>query len=153
MDKVQKFLAHAIELEREAARRYEELSAAMQTEGNTELQRFFSRMARFSRLHLAQAMKRGAFRQVPQLAPHDYEWPDGLSPEVADWVGVDAQMDGRAALVVALDSERRGHAYYASVAATATDPEVRLLAAEFAAEEADHVAELQRLVEAARHGG
>lgn len=147
MDKVQKFLAHAVQLEREAARRYEELSAAMQTEGNVELKQFFARMARYSRLHLAQAMKRGAFREVPALAAHEYEWPDGLSPEVADWVGVDAQMDGRAALAVALDSERRGHAYYSTVALTSGDPEVRLLAAEFAAEEAEHVAELQRLLQ------
>lgn len=148
MDKVQKFLAHAAQLEREAARRYEELAAAMQTEGPPELARFFARMARYSRKHLAQALQRGAFRDVPVLAPHEYEWPDGLSPEVADWAGVDAQMDGRAALAVALDSERRGHAYYSAVALTSTDPEVRLLASEFAAEEAEHVAELQRLLQA-----
>jgi rubrerythrin len=146
MDKVQKFLAHAIELERDAARRYEDLAAAMQTEGNAELRRFFQRMARFSRMHLAQAMKRGAFREVPQLAPHQFEWPDGLSPEVADWAGVDAQMDGTAALVVAIDSERRGHAYYSAIALTTQDPEVKLLAAEFAAEEAEHVAELEKLI-------
>jgi rubrerythrin len=47
---------------------------------------------------------------------------------------------------VALDSERRGHAYYAAIALTTTDPEVRLLAAEFAAEEAEHVAQLERIV-------
>jgi rubrerythrin len=148
MNKVERFLAHAIQLEREAARRYEDLTAAMQTDGNRELQQFFTRMARFSRMHLAEAMKRGAFRDVPQLQAHEYEWPDGLSPETADWAGVDAQMDGRAALVVALDSERRGHAYYASVALTSSDPEVRLLASEFAAEEADHVAQLERLIAA-----
>ena len=146
MNKVERFLAHAIQLEREAARRYEDLTSAMRTEGNRDLERFFSRMARFSRMHLAEAMKRGAFREVPQLQPHEYDWPDGLSPETADWAGVDAQMDARAALVVALDSERRGHAYYAAIAVTSSDPEVRLLASEFAAEEADHVAQLERLI-------
>lgn len=152
MDKVQKFLAHAVQLEREAARRFEELAAAMQTDGQTELRQFFARMARFSRMHLAEAMKRGAFRDVPALMPHEYEWPDGVSPEVADWAGVDAQMDTHAALTLALDSERRGHAYYAAMALTATDPEVRLLASEFAAEEAEHVREIECLIEARARG-
>ena len=39
MNDVETFLAHAVQLEREAARRYEELAAAMATEGNRELQR------------------------------------------------------------------------------------------------------------------
>ncbi|MFO1327600.1 MAG: ferritin family protein [Rubrivivax sp.] len=146
MDKVRLFLAHAVTLEREAARRYEELAAAMQTEGNAELQRFFARMARYSRKHLAEAMKRGAFREVPALKDEDAQWPDGLSPEVADWAGVDAQLDAAGALDVALASERRGHAYYAMVAATSPDVEVRHLAQAFADEEAEHVAELQRLI-------
>lgn len=152
MDAVQKFLAHAVQLEREAARRYEELAASMQTEGNRELRLFFGRMARFSRMHLAEAMKRGAFRDVPDLAPSDYEWPDGTSPEVADWEGVDALMDALGALKLALRSEQRGHAYYAAVAVTSGDPEVRLLAAEFAAEELDHVHEIERLIEAHEPG-
>jgi len=146
MNDVERFLAHAVQLEREAARRYEELAAAMQTEGNAELKAFFARMAHFSRLHLADAMARGGFRDLPPLAAHEYEWPEGTSPETADWVGVDAQMDARAALVLALESERRGHAYYAAIAATTTDPEVRRLAAEFASEEAAHVAELEKLL-------
>lgn len=146
MDKVQKFLAHAIQLEREAARRYEELAAAMHTGGNAELQTFFSRMARYSRIHLSEAMQRGAFRDVPTLALHEYEWPEGISPEVAEWAGVDALMDGRAALELALESERRGHAYYAAMAVTATDPEVRLLASEFAVEEQAHAQEIERLI-------
>ena len=45
---VRSFLTHAVQLEREAARRYEELSAAMGTEGNRELKEFFGRMAHYS---------------------------------------------------------------------------------------------------------
>lgn len=143
MDSVEKFLAHAIRLEREAARRYEELSAAMGTEGNRELREFFGRMAHFSRLHLKQATERGGFRDVPVLAEDEYDWPDGIPPETADWAGVDALMDPRSALALALEGERRGHAYYASVAASTLDPELKAIAAEFADEEAAHVAELQ----------
>ncbi len=143
---VRDFLTHAVQLEREAARRYEELSAAMRTEGNRELQAFFGRMAHFSRLHLAQATARGGFRELPTLAPDQFEWPDGVSPETAGWAGVDAQMSPRAALELALDGERSGHAYYAAVAATTLDAELRALAGEFAAEEAEHVRELEKLL-------
>ncbi len=148
MNDVERFLAHAVQLERDAARRYEELSAAMCTEGNRELAAFFGRMAHFSRLHLAQATARGGFRDLPPLAAGDFEWPEGTSPETAEWAGVDAQMGPREALLLALDGERRGHAYYAAMAATTTDAELRAIASEFAGEEAEHVRELERLIAA-----
>jgi len=135
-------------LEREAARRYEDLAASMGTDGNADLKAFFSLMARYSRLHLADAMARGGFRDVPVIAAEDFEWPDGLSPEVADWAGVDALLDAPGALALAMDSERRGHAWYAAMAATHQDPEVKALAVEFAAEEADHLAQLEQLLAA-----
>jgi len=146
LNDVERFLAHAVQLEAEAARRYEDLAAAMTTDGNRELQSFFARMAHYSRLHLAEATARGGFRDLPALAPHEFEWPDGLSPESADWVGVDAQMSQRAALELALDGERRGHAYYAAIAATTTDIELRGIAQQFADEEAAHVQELEKLL-------
>jgi rubrerythrin len=148
MNDVERFLAHAIALEREAARRYEELSAAMGTEGNRELREFFDRMAHFSRLHLKEARDRAGFRDLPVLAESDYDWPDGIAPETADWVGVDAHLDARGALQLAIESERRGHAYYAAIAATTTDAELRHIAAEFAAEEGEHLAALERLIAA-----
>lgn len=146
MNEVEKFLAHAVALEREAARRYEELTAAMSTDGRRDLKEFFARMARYSRMHLKQASERAGFRELPALAPDEYQWPDGIAPETADWTGVDAQMDSRAALQLALDSERRGHAYYAAVAATTDDAELRVIAREFADEEAEHVRELEKLL-------
>jgi rubrerythrin len=146
MNKVERFLAHAIQLEREAARRYEELAASMVTDGNRELQDFFGRMAYFSRRHLAEAQARGGFRDVPSLAPDEYDWPDGTAPETAGWEGVDALMSASEALELALVSERRGHAYYATIAATTQDPEVRDLARQFAQEEAEHVKELEKRV-------
>ena len=147
-NEVAHFLAHAVALEREAARRYEELAATMATEGNRELRDFFARMAHFSRLHLAQAAARGGFRSLPQLGPDEYEWPEGVAPETAAWAGVDAQMSPRAALELALQGERGGLAYYAAIAQTTTDAELRAIASEFADEEAQHVAELEKLVQA-----
>lgn len=146
MNDIERFLAHAIQLEREAARRFEELAAAMRTEGNAELEGFFSRIAHYSRLHLKDAMARGRFRELPELGPDDFEWPDGIPPETADWAGVDAQMDPMDALQLALASERRGHAYYAAIAAMSRDHEVVAFAREFADEESQHVAQLEKLI-------
>lgn len=146
MTNLETFLAHAIELERDAARRFEDLAEAMGSAGNKEVQQFFARMAGYSRLHLAQAVERGGFRDVPVLAPGEFKWPDGSSPEVAAWEGVDAFMDTRGALQLALESEQRGLAWYAAAAAITRDPELRALAEEFATEEAEHVEMLEKMI-------
>lgn len=143
MDSVQLFLAHAIELERDAARRYEDLGAAMHSAGNAEVERFFRRMAEFSRRHLREAMQRGGFQELPQLADDEWQWPDGSCPETASWAGVDGFIDAPDAMRLALDAERRGHAYYQALAAMSTDVEVRRMAQEFADEERSHVEELE----------
>ncbi len=146
MEDVNVFLAHAVELEREAARRYEELAEGMRASGNREVEQFFRKMAVFSRKHLAQAMERGGFHQLPALSAHEYVWPDGISPEQFDWIGVDTMMDVGTALDLALDGERRSRAFYAGVAAVTRDHEVKVMAKEFADEEAEHVAELEKII-------
>ena len=146
MDDIHFFLAHAITLERESARRYEELAEAMRTLGSREVAEFFGRMAHYSRRHLADATARGGFHHPPELQPNDLRWPDGVSPEAAAWTGVDAFMDAASALRLALDGERRGHAFYAGIAATTRNPRVQTLAQEFAAEEAGHVQELESML-------
>ena len=141
------FLAHACALEEDAANRFADLSEAMKTYGNADVAAFFGKMAEFSRLHLADARKRSGFRDLPVLAAEDFQWPDGDSPEVASMEGSHYLMTVDYALELALDSEKRGHAFYADVAATTTDPEVRMMAEEFASEEAEHVTELERWIE------
>ncbi len=146
MEDINLFLAHAVELEREAARRHEELAESMRAGSNLEMETFFRKMAAFSRKHLAQAMARGGFHQLPALSTKDYVWPDGISPEQFDWIGVDTMIDMRHALEIALDGERRGQAFYAHIAENTRDPEVRAMALEFADEEAEHVCELEKWV-------
>src|SRR6516225_2255049 len=102
MEEIQLFLAHAIQLEREAAHGYDELRAMMQSAGNKEVAAFFGEMATFARRHLEDAMQRGGFREIPQMDWREYRWPGGVSPEAPSWEGVDAQMDVQAALLVAL---------------------------------------------------
>ena len=146
MDDIKVFLIHAIQLEFEAARRYEDLRASMGTLGNKEAEAFFAQMAEFSRLHLKEALRRGGFRDLPKLGPDEWQWPDGVSPEQAAWAGVDNFIDADGAFRLALDGEERSQLFYAAIVAQTTDPEVRRMAREFAEEEAEHVKELELLM-------
>ena len=146
MDDVNLFLVHAIQLERDAARRFEDLMHSMQTTGNRELEGLFRRLGELSRLHLSSAMARGGFRILPELAREDFQWPNSVTPEAAEWRGVDSLLDVSGALQVALSGERTGHAWYAAVAKATTDPEVLSMATSFADEEAQHVSELERWI-------
>ena len=146
MEDINVFLAHAVELEREAARRYEELAESMRAASNLEVESFFRRMAVFSRKHLVQAMERGGFHQMPALSAQEYVWPDGISPEQFEWIGVDTMMDVPTALDLALNGETRSQAFYSGIAAATGDPEVKRMAEEFSSEEAEHVAELEKWI-------
>jgi len=137
------FLAHACVLEEDAANRFSDLSESMKTYGNAEIAAFFGQMAKFSRMHLADARARSGFRTLPDLKPEEFQWPDGESPESTSMEGSHYLMTVEYALDLALDSERRGQAFYAEVARSTTDSEVRMMAEEFAAEEAEHVAQLE----------
>jgi rubrerythrin len=146
MDDINLFLAHAIQLERDAARRFEDLTHAMQSVGNREVEGLFRRLGDFSRRHLESAMARGGFRDLPVLAPEQFEWPEGSTPEAAGWAGVDSALDALGALELALEGEKSGHDYYVAVAAKTQDPEVARMARAFAAEESQHVSELERWI-------
>jgi rubrerythrin len=143
IDDIHLFLVHAIQLERDAARQYEDLAQVMGSAGNREVQALFERMALFSRRHLKEAMQRGGFRELPVLAPDEFQWPGGASPEAASWQGVDGLIDVTAALDLALAGEKAGYDFYADVARHSNDPEVGRMAREFASEESAHVRDLQ----------
>jgi rubrerythrin len=146
MDDVSLFLAHAITLERDAARRFEDLTHAMRTSGNREAEALFRRLSELSRMHLKAAMDRGGFQKIPELAPEEYNWPGGLTPEAASWKGADEHLDVLSALELALAGETSGYDYYSALAETATDPEVAHMAKTFAEEESEHVSELKRWI-------
>ena len=84
IDDIHLFLVHAIQLERDAARQYEDLAQAMGSAGNREVQALFERMALFSRRHLKEAMQRGGFRELPVLAPDEFQWPGGATQVLKD---------------------------------------------------------------------
>lgn len=144
MGTVEEFLAHTIQLESESARRFGQLADAMSTAGNREVGRLFRRLADYSLLHLGDARERAGFRALPEMLASDYHWPDIESPEAAAIWAADPFIGREQALQVALDAETAGLDYYKRIMQTTSDPEIRVLAKEFVAEEAQHVAELQR---------
>ena len=153
MKDVTTFLAHAIQVEHDAARRFEDLTHSMEAYGNREVESLFRQLGELSRRHLQSAMARGGFQTVPKLSQDQFTWPDGVSPEAVGWQGVDSALDELSALELALEGEVAGHEYYKAVAKLSPDPELRHMAAEFAEEEAQHVSELERWIEKYRSDG
>lgn len=146
MKSVPEFLAHAVVLEEEAAERYEQLAEATAAHDNEPATELFRTMAHFARKHMEQTLARARDAgALPELKPWEYEWPGGESPEA--WVlaeEVDYSMTPADALRLALSAEQLAHAFYAEVARTAGNAEVKALAQVFADEEAGHVEEIER---------
>lgn len=133
--------------------RYEELADAINGLGQPEVVAFFKQQAVFSRRHLQQAQRRigtnepwDGVEEDEDPDPSIVAFPGDESPEGADiWVA-DGHLSLDQAMAVALEAEERGHAYYAGVATSTPDPQVRVLAEHFAQEEAEHVAALKELI-------
>ena len=129
------FLAHALALEHEAAERYRELAELMSAHGNREVWALFRDMVHFSTLHHDDIQRRVGDIELPRLQRSDYRW----TPEAGLEASYEQLSDPFRALQYARENEVRAMEYYSSVGQSATDPDVRRLAAEFAGEEADHV--------------
>lgn len=139
------FLAHAVALEQEAADRYLELADMMEAHRNDAVSSVFRDMHRFSEMHRDEIKARVGTVELPQLRAWEYRW--SLPPEVGGEEGFDYMMQAYNALQYARENEVRGMEYYRSVAEGATDPEVKRLATEFAQEESEHVAALDKWIE------
>ena len=138
------FLAHAVALEQEAADRYLELADMMEAHRNDAVSAVFRDMTRFSQLHRDEIRARVGAIELPQLRAWEYRW--SLPPETGGEEGFDYMMEAYNALKYARENEVRAMQYYRSVAGASTDAEVQRLAREFADEETEHVAALDRWI-------
>ncbi|MCW5657178.1 MAG: ferritin family protein [Burkholderiaceae bacterium] len=136
------FLAHAIALESEAADRYHELADMMEAHRNDEVSALFRDMVRYSRLHHDSVVARAGGTALPKIGPWEYLWR--TPPEAGGDEAFDYRIHPYDALLYARENEVRAMNYYAEVERDASLPEVRHLAAQFAAEEAEHVAALDQ---------
>jgi rubrerythrin len=145
IDDVALFLTHAVKLEGDAAETYERLAAQMDEHANTSVAALFRKFRGYSLQHLGEARERATREAggVLELAPEDYRWPDGFSPESAR-PGDIGQLTVRSALELALETERRACDFYSAVAGQTRSATVQELAQEFAEEEAEHAEALER---------
>ncbi len=144
---VEDFYAYAAKVEEDAAVHYEELAASMKTIGHNDVAEFFLELADYSRTHLSQVKGQAAALDASVHLPAHFTWPHHFTPENTEvWAGEPAlaRLD---ALKAGLQGEKRGYEYYYIVADTSEIPEVVTKAKEFLAEEAEHIAVLERWVQ------
>jgi rubrerythrin len=138
------FLAHAVALEQEAADRYLELADMMEAHRNDAVSAVFRSMTRFSQMHCDSIKVRIGAIELPRLKSWEYRWRS--PPEVGGEEGFDYLIEPYNALKYARANELRAMQYYRSVGEESADAEVRRLAAEFAYEETEHVAALDKWI-------
>ena len=138
---------HAIAIEREAAERYAELARAMFAQGNHAVAALFGMLASVEGRHLDELRRRTAGLSLPALNA-DYTW-HGDAPET---VAVEGALTREGALGMALQAEKRARAFFEHASRVAQDAETRELAREMAAEEAEHAALIERMIERGPRG-
>lgn len=143
-DAIAVFYAHAIAMEREAAERYAELADQMQVHHNEEVTTLFRWLAGLEANHARELEARAAGMTMPRLKPWEYRWSDAEGPESTSYDTAHYLMTPQHALEAALANERRAREFFERYAESATDPEVRRLAAEIAIEEAEHARHVER---------
>lgn len=143
---IEEFYARALAVEHEAAARYAELGRHMAERGEADVTALFLKLALFEREHAQRLAAKCAGLELPPVAQQDYAWFDEgpLLPEAHDFVL--RMMTPRFALEMALVAEKRALAFFESMRGTIDDPALRELVCECAAEEAEHVAWVEKLL-------
>lgn len=134
--------AHALVLERDAARRFNVFSRCMRESGYDHLAEELEQIGKEEReqYELLAAGTRNA--DLPEVTSWEYVWHYmGPNADV-----VPAPQSARDLLCLALSAERRIQTFYADVAESVEDDAVSAFAAEMAADESRHIERLERLI-------
>jgi rubrerythrin len=84
---------------------------------------------------------------LPAIPRGQYRWLGDVAPETAAHDLVMRLLTPHGALAIALQAEQRAQAFFEGVFATCHDPALRALAREMAAEEQEHVALIEGMLE------
>jgi rubrerythrin len=142
----EEFLAHALVLEHESVEHYGELADSMEVHNNPEAAQLFQRLKSFGERHAHEVAELAKGMSLPPIAPWEFKWNCPDVPEASCMDEAHYRMDSREVLELALHNEIRGRDFYAQVAQSSPDAEVRRLAEEMAREEDEHVALLRALL-------
>ena len=145
---VEVFYARAIAIEREAAARYREFAHQMAGYGNARTAELFQRLARFEAEHAEHLLEKTAGMKLPSIEQLRHGLVEGSGTEIATYEFLYRRVPPHHALLMALASERRAKAFFDRARKTAADPQIRKLAAEFAREEAEHIAWIEQALAA-----
>lgn len=139
IESLEELCAHALELEHESAGRFHQLADSMEVHHNAEVAGLFRELAELSEAHAAAVAARAHGLALPRIPPWEFKWncPDGPESHCLD-TEVNYLMTATQALRVALFNEEQALAFYQGIVERTGDARVRELAAEMAAEEAEH---------------
>lgn len=134
--------AHAIVLERNAAKRFEAFAQCMRDAGLEHLAEEFDSIGKEEREQYELIASGTASARLPEPTRWEYAW-HYMGP-AADVVAVPQNV--REVLQLAISAERRTQTFYADVAENVEDDAVSAFAAEMAADESRHIERLERLL-------
>jgi rubrerythrin len=134
--------AHALVVEREAAKRFAELERFMRDAGMEHIADEFESIGKEEREQYELLAIGTSGRELPQISPWEYA-PHFLGPQ-ADIVR--QPKSTREALTLAISLERRTQNFYVDVAEHTDDDTMCAFAAEMAADESRHIVRLERLL-------
>jgi rubrerythrin len=134
--------AHALVMERDAAKRFEVLARCMRDAGMDHLAEEFETLGKEEREQYELLAVGTSGRDLPEITSWEYAW-HYMGPE-ADQVPM--PKNTRDVLRLALSAERRTMNFYADVAEHVEDDAVSAFAAEMATDEHRHVERLERLL-------
>lgn len=134
--------AHALVLEREAAKRFVELERFLRDAGIDLLADELEAIGKEEREQYEALALGTAERELPPIAAWEYSW-HFLGPQ---FDRVAAPTSPREALALALATERRAQSFYIDVAEHATDDAVCAFAVEMATDEQRHIQRLETLL-------
>jgi rubrerythrin len=140
---VEQFYADAHAIEIEASTRYRVLAREMEASGNARTADLFRKLAQLEAGH-ADKLKQAAAPESLARAREQLLSRKGGQTEVPNYEFLYRDVPPYHALIMALESERLAKAYFERIRENARDPEVKKLAAEFARDEAQHVAWLEK---------
>jgi bacterioferritin (cytochrome b1) len=118
----------------------------MREHQENELASLLDELADNSEKHAADIQQLADGHVLPELATLDLSWEGLEGPETTAYGSVTPQTSIADMLQIALRNEIRGQDFYTQISLRSPDQQVRKLAAEFAAEENEHVMMLQQRI-------
>jgi rubrerythrin len=147
IDSVETFLALSMLLEYESADRLHELASNMREHQADELAGLLTRLAEYSEMHASEIQQLSEGKVLPDLATLDLSWEGLEGPETTAYGSVNPKMSVPDLLEVARRNEIKGQDFYTNISLNSPNEAVRQLAADFANEENEHVAQLQQWID------